>query len=70
MLRAGAALAAWVDLAALADVAADATHVLVVDALDLLDAERADAPTRATTTRAAAIPTVTAVAAIPVATTV
>ena len=70
MLRAGAALAAWVDLAALADVAPNAAHVLVVDALHLLDAERADAPTRATTTGAAAIATVTAIAAVPVATTV
>jgi len=39
VLRARPALATWVDLAAIADVPADAADVLVVDALDLLDAE-------------------------------
>src|SRR5206468_10200714 len=62
MLRAGAALAARIDLAALADVAADAADVLVIDALHLLDAERAHAPARPAATRAAAITAVTAVA--------
>src|SRR5207244_2359930 len=42
VLRAGAALAARVDLAAVADVAADAADFLEVDLLDLVHAERAD----------------------------
>src|SRR5438105_4753758 len=42
VLRAGAALAARVDLAAIADVATDATHLFEVDLLDLVHAERAD----------------------------
>jgi hypothetical protein len=42
VLRARAALAPRVDLAAVADVAANATDLLEVDLLDLVDAERAD----------------------------
>src|SRR5207245_7789958 len=61
VLRAGAALAARVDLAALADVSADAADVLVVDLLHLLDAERAHAAARPAATNPA-LATITAVA--------
>src|SRR5204863_5522351 len=47
VLRAGAALASRIDLAAVTDVAADPADVLVVDALHLVDAERADLAARA-----------------------
>src|SRR5438045_3318564 len=46
MLGAGAALAARVDLAAIADVATDAAHLFEVDLLDLVHAERADLAAR------------------------
>src|SRR5438132_1916229 len=46
VLRAGAALAARVDLAAVADVATDAAHFFEVDLLDLVHAERADLAAR------------------------
>ena len=45
MLGAGAALATRVDLAAVADVAANAPDLFEVDLLDLVDAERADLAT-------------------------
>ena len=57
MLRAVAALAARIDLAALAHVAADAPDVLEVDLLHLVDAERTDLaarPARSAVARAAA----------------
>src|SRR5579859_2584554 len=47
VLRAGAALAARIDLAAVADVAADAADLFEVDLLDLVHAERADLSARA-----------------------
>jgi hypothetical protein len=48
MFRARAALPARVDLAAVADVPADATDVLVIDLLDLIDTEGANLPSRST----------------------
>jgi hypothetical protein len=56
VLRAGAALAARVDLAAIADEATDAADVLVIDLLDLIDAERADLAPRPTKARRSAVP--------------
>jgi len=48
MFRAGAALAARIDLAAVAYEPADATDIFVVDLLDLIDTERADLAPRPT----------------------
>jgi len=55
VLRAGATLAARIDLAAVADEPPYATDVLVVDLLDLIDAERADLAPRSTKTRRTAV---------------
>ena len=71
VLGARAALAARVDLATLADVAADATDLLVVDLLHLVDAERTDlatrpAPATAASSAVAAVAAVTAAVAIAV----
>jgi hypothetical protein len=57
VLCARAALAARIDLAAVADVPADATDVLVVDFLDLIDAERADLASGPTKARRPTVPT-------------
>jgi len=57
VLRAGAALAARIDLAAVADVSTDPADVLVVDLLDLVDAERADLAPGSTETGRPAVST-------------
>jgi hypothetical protein len=56
MLRARAALAARIDLAAVADETANTANVFVVDLLDLIDAERADLASRSTKARWPAVP--------------
>jgi hypothetical protein len=55
MLRARAAFAARIDLAAIADEPANTADVLVVDLLDLIDAERADLAARSTKARGATV---------------
>jgi hypothetical protein len=56
VLRARPALAAGIDLAAVADEPANPTDVLVVDLLDLIDAERADLASRSTKAGRPAVP--------------
>jgi hypothetical protein len=56
VLRARAALAARIDLAAIANEATDAADVLVIDLLDLIDAERADLAPRPTKAGRPAVP--------------
>jgi hypothetical protein len=56
MLRAVTALAARIDLAAIADEPTDAADVFVVDLLDLIDAERADLTSRSTQARRPTVP--------------
>jgi hypothetical protein len=63
MLGAGAQLPSRLDLAPLADVAANASEVLVIDMIDAVDAELADLPPRrvaAATAGAPAAPRATA----------
>jgi hypothetical protein len=54
MLGAGAGLAARLDLGAVREVAAQATHVFVVDLADVFDTERADLAARAEVASASA----------------
>jgi hypothetical protein len=56
VLRAVTALAARIDLAAVADEPTDAADVFVIDLLDLIDAERADLTSRPTKARRPAVP--------------
>lgn len=50
MLCAGAKFASWLDLAPLANMATQASNVLVIDASDVVDAKPADFPARSIAT--------------------
>jgi hypothetical protein len=58
--RAGAELSSWLDLAALANVAAEAGNVLVIDVVDVVGAELADLATAREAATAASTATATA----------